>query len=251
VGAHDSLARGQSTFLVEMIETSRILHHATARSLVLLDEVGRGTSTYDGLAIAWAVAEALESEAGERPLTVFATHFHELTRLARPGRGFVNLNVLVREWGDRVVFLRRVEEGAADRSYGIHVAQLAGVPEPVVERARAILGRLESESRRIAPPPPPSLGDGGDVRVGPDSESGAGLGGGPENDRAGGSCGEGTGGDQGRAGRTIPAQLSLFGLPEPPFLDELRACEPDRLTPLEALALLARWKRELEETERG
>ena len=102
VGAQDSLARGQSTFLVEMIETSRILHHATPRSLVLLDEVGRGTSTYDGLAIAWAVAEALESPRGSRPRTLFATHFHELTRLAAPGRGFVNLNVEVKEWGDRV-----------------------------------------------------------------------------------------------------------------------------------------------------
>ena len=151
VGASDNIALGQSTFLVEMVETSRILHQATPRSLVLLDEIGRGTSTYDGLSIAWAVAESLGRPMGPRPMVIFATHFHELTGLAREKRGFLNLNVLVREWNDEVVFLRRVADGAADRSYGIHVARLAGVPGPVLERAKEILARLESRGPGRAP----------------------------------------------------------------------------------------------------
>jgi DNA mismatch repair protein MutS len=146
VGASDNIALGQSTFLVEMVETSRILHQSTPRSLVLLDEIGRGTSTYDGLAIAWAVAEELGSPDGSRPMVIFATHFHELTRLAGRHHGFLNLNVLVREWNDEVVFLRRVVEGSADRSYGIHVARLAGIPQRVLDRAREVLGHLESRS---------------------------------------------------------------------------------------------------------
>jgi DNA mismatch repair protein MutS len=149
VGAHDVIARGQSTFLVEMIETSNILRHASGESLVLMDEVGRGTSTYDGLSIAWAVAEALRGDPGRRPRTIFATHYHEMTRIAEPGNGYVNLNVLVREWGDEVIFLRRVEEGAADRSYGIEVARLAGVPESVVRRATEILRDLERKGAHV------------------------------------------------------------------------------------------------------
>ncbi len=152
VGAQDALARGQSTFLVEMIETSRILHHAGRRSLVLLDEVGRGTSTYDGLAIAWAVSEALAAVDGPRPRTIFATHFHELTRLAREGNGVINRNVEVKEWGDRVVFLHRIVDGGADRSYGIHVASLAGVPDTVIARAREVLSHLEDGARRDLEP---------------------------------------------------------------------------------------------------
>ena len=152
VGAQDALARGQSTFLVEMIETSRILHHAGRRSLVLLDEVGRGTSTYDGLAIAWAVSEALAAADGPRPRTIFATHFHELTRLAREGNGVINRNVEVKEWGDRVVFLHRIVDGGADRSYGIHVASLAGVPDTVIARAREVLSHLEDGARRDLEP---------------------------------------------------------------------------------------------------
>jgi DNA mismatch repair protein MutS len=147
VGAHDILARGQSTFLVEMIETSNILRHATSESLVLMDEVGRGTSTYDGVSIAFAVAEALRGSADRRPRTIFATHYHELTRLGA-SEGYGNLNVLVREWGDEVIFLRRVVEGAADRSYGIEVARLAGVPETVVRRAAEILKNLERQGAR-------------------------------------------------------------------------------------------------------
>ncbi|MCB9462596.1 MAG: DNA mismatch repair protein MutS [Candidatus Eisenbacteria bacterium] len=155
VGAQDSLARGQSTFLLEMVETSRILHHATERSLVLLDEVGRGTSTYDGLAIAWAVAEAISAEGTPRPRTIFATHFHELTILADRRPGVHNLNVQVKEWGDEIVFVRKVVPGGADRSYGIHVAQLAGIPDEVIGRAREVLAELEHEGRnrsaRVAP----------------------------------------------------------------------------------------------------
>jgi DNA mismatch repair protein MutS len=147
VGAHDFLARGQSTFLVEMIETSNILRHATSESLVLMDEVGRGTSTYDGVSIAWAVAEALRGEPERRPRTIFATHYHELTRLGEQP-GYVNRNVTVREWGDQVIFLHKVEPGAADRSYGIEVARLAGVPDSVVERAREVLRELTSSGAR-------------------------------------------------------------------------------------------------------
>jgi DNA mismatch repair protein MutS len=156
VGAHDVIARGQSTFLVEMIETSNILRHTTSESLVLMDEVGRGTSTYDGLSIAWAVAEALRGDPERRPRTIFATHYHEMTRIAEPGNGYLNLNVLVREWGDEVIFLRRVAEGAADRSYGIEVARLAGVPEPVVRRATEILRDLERKGAHVIEPQPPA-----------------------------------------------------------------------------------------------
>ncbi len=145
VGASDRISRGQSTFLVEMIETSRILHEATSRSIVLLDEIGRGTSTFDGLAIAWAVAEQLRSKPLRRPRTLFATHFHELTELARRREGYQNLNVLVKEWNDQIIFVRRVVQGSADRSYGIQVARLAGLPEPVLNRAREILARLEAK----------------------------------------------------------------------------------------------------------
>jgi DNA mismatch repair protein MutS len=146
VGASDDIASGRSTFLVEMQETANILHNATPRSLVLLDEVGRGTATYDGLSIAWAVVEYLWKHV--RCRTLFATHYHELTELADRLPGVFNLNVLVREEGGRIVFLHRVAEGASDRSYGIHVARLAGLPEEAVERARQILETLEPRGRR-------------------------------------------------------------------------------------------------------
>ncbi len=150
VGATDRLARGQSTFLVEMIETATILHHATDHSLVLLDEIGRGTSTYDGLAIAWSVAERLH-EGPVRPRTIFATHYHELTTLEEQYPRIVNYNVLVRREGDRVVFLHRIERGASNSSYGIEVARLAGVPADVLQRASALLRELETRSGRPAP----------------------------------------------------------------------------------------------------
>src|SRR3954466_1976057 len=143
VGASDNLVRGQSTFMVEMSETSAILHTATSRSLVLLDEIGRGTSTYDGVSIAWAVTEHLHNATGCK--TVFATHYHELTQLADELVALRNFNVAVREAHDRVVFTHRMQPGGADRSYGIDVARLAGLPDSVVPRARALLRVLGGE----------------------------------------------------------------------------------------------------------
>jgi DNA mismatch repair protein MutS len=152
VGASDDLARGQSTFMVEMSETAAILHNATRRSLVLLDEIGRGTSTYDGVAIAWAVAEYLHDTVGCK--AVFATHYHELTQLAEQFARIVNVNVAVHESGGDVVFLHRLKPGGADRSYGIHVAQLAGLPGDLIARARAVLAVLEAGHRVAAAPTP-------------------------------------------------------------------------------------------------
>jgi DNA mismatch repair protein MutS len=149
VGAQDNLARGQSTFLVEMVETASILNNLTSRSLVLLDEVGRGTSTFDGLAIAWAVVEALHDR-GRGVKVLFATHFHELTGLAGRLGGVRNCHVAVREWNDEIVFLHKVRPGGTDRSYGIQVARLAGLPAPVVARAKALLARLEEEGQARA-----------------------------------------------------------------------------------------------------
>jgi DNA mismatch repair protein MutS len=221
VGASDSLAEGQSTFMVEMTESANILHHATPRSLVLLDEIGRGTSTFDGMSIAWAVVEFLHDRPGGRPRTLFATHYHELTELAVELPGVVNCRMTVREWGDDVVFLHRVEAGASDRSYGIQVARLAGIPAPVVERAKEILGNIERDE------------------YGRD-----GL---PRRARRG-------------PGRARPAarQPDLFAAsvsepapaePEDPagaeVLAELREKDTDRLTPLEALQQLAEWKKRL------
>ena len=146
VGAQDNLARGQSTFLVEMVETATILNNVTPRSLVLLDEVGRGTSTFDGLAIAWAVVEALHDR-GRGAKVLFATHFHELTRLAGRLPGVRNFHVAVREWNDEIIFLHKVQAGGTDRSYGIQVARLAGLPTPVIARAKALLGRFEEQGQ--------------------------------------------------------------------------------------------------------
>jgi DNA mismatch repair protein MutS len=159
VGASDNLVRGQSTFMVEMNETAAILHSATAKSLVLLDEIGRGTSTWDGLSVATATTEHLHDVVGAK--TIFATHYHELTRLSERLPGVVNFSVAVREVGEDIVFLRRLVEGGADRSYGVEVARLAGLPETVVERARKILQELEEQSAaqsRIGPPPDVQLG---------------------------------------------------------------------------------------------
>ena len=144
IGAADSLARGESTFMVEMKETANILHHATERSLILLDEVGRGTSTFDGISIAWAVAESLH-DAAQRPRTLFATHYHELTDLTRSRERIKNYNFAVKEWQGEIIFLRNLVEGAASHSYGIHVARLAGLPATVIERAKQILATLEGQ----------------------------------------------------------------------------------------------------------
>jgi DNA mismatch repair protein MutS len=144
IGAQDEVASGQSTFMVEMVETANILNHATSRSLLILDEIGRGTSTYDGLSIAWAVVEYLHNHPERRARTLFATHYHELTAMAEHLPAVRNYSLDVIEEGGHVVFLHKVVPGGADRSYGIHVAQLAGVPRPVIHRAEEMLAQLES-----------------------------------------------------------------------------------------------------------
>ncbi len=200
VGASDNLVRGQSTFMVEMSETSAILHTATARSLVLLDEIGRGTSTWDGVSIAWAVSEHLHDGVGCK--TVFATHYHELTQLANELVSVRNYNVAVKEVGDEVLFLHRLQPGGADRSYGIEVGRLAGLPAPVIARARALLRLLEGEDLAAAlagPAPKP-----------------------PRQDAAG------------------TPQLGLFTTSVPhPLLEQLAALDANQMTPLDALARLA------------
>jgi len=203
IGASDNVARGRSTFMVEMTETAAILHTATARSLILLDEVGRGTSTYDGLAIAWAAVEYLHARV--RAKTLFATHYFELTELAEQLSGVKNYHVSVKEAGGSVVFLRRVEPGAADRSYGIEVAKLAGLPNEVVVRAREVLAEHESSERRLS------------EHLTPGSSA--------EPER--------------------PTQLTIFTPLSQPVLEKLRDVDLNRITPLEALNLLAELKKEI------
>ena len=208
VGASDDLARGRSTFMVEMTETAAILHNATPRSLVVLDEIGRGTSTFDGLSIAWAVAEHLHDRTGCR--TLFATHYHELQDLARERPRVKNLTVAVREVGDKVVFLRKLVPGGASRSYGIEVAKLAGLPPEVLRRAREILKNLETLE----------VDEGGHAALA----------------------------RGGRRRAPPPSQLGLFAGPDPALSalrEEIRALEPEKVTPLAALQLLAEWKRRL------
>ena len=209
VGASDNLVRGQSTFMVEMSETSAILHTATRRSLVLLDEIGRGTSTYDGVSIAWAVSEHLHDVVGCK--TVFATHYHELTQLADELEAVRNYNVAVREVGERVLFLHRLQPGGADRSYGIEVGRLAGLPEPVLQRARAVLRLLESGN--LAP------------------ESGLGT----RHSALGGSAQSGSALEH---AAPAPEQLGLFAPPPDPLIERIRALDANTLTPLQALSLL-------------
>ena len=208
VGATDHILRGQSTFMVEMQETAHILRHATPQSLVLLDEIGRGTATFDGLSIAWAVAEHLARAGLQAPRTLFATHYHELTDLAADLPGVGNLHVSAREWKDGVVFLRKIEPGGSDRSFGIQVARLAGLPAGVVARAQEILRNLErTEFDREGRP-----------RL---AHSGEPL---PEG---------------------APRQLALFSGADEGVLDELRRADVDRLTPLQALGMLAELKKRL------
>jgi DNA mismatch repair protein MutS len=211
VGASDELSRGQSTFMVEMIETARILNNASPRSLVILDEIGRGTSTYDGLSLAWAVVEYLHDRVGCR--TLFATHYHELTELANTLAGVRNFNVAVREWQDQVVFLHKILPGAADKSYGIHVARLAGVPPKVVERAKQILAQLENEH----------LGGQGQTK---------------RTLRA-------------RRIQTADLQLTLFAAQEHPLVEEVRSLELDHTAPLDALGWLKAWQDRLREGRGG
>jgi DNA mismatch repair protein MutS len=149
VGASDQLARGESTFMVEMHETANILNNATDRSLIILDEVGRGTATFDGLSLAWAIIEFLHDNAQRGGITLFATHYHEVTDLAKTRPRVANYNVAVKEWNDQIIFLRKVVPGAADKSYGIQVAKLAGIPRTIIDRAREILNTLERKERAM------------------------------------------------------------------------------------------------------
>ncbi|HSP34129.1 MAG TPA: DNA mismatch repair protein MutS, partial [Thermoanaerobaculia bacterium] len=149
VGASDQLARGESTFMVEMHETANILNNATDRSLIILDEVGRGTATFDGLSLAWAIIEYLHDTPARSGITLFATHYHEVTDLAKTKSRVANFNVAVKEWNDQIIFLRKVVAGAADKSYGIQVAKLAGIPQSVTDRAREILSTLERKERDV------------------------------------------------------------------------------------------------------
>jgi DNA mismatch repair protein MutS len=215
VGASDNIARGHSTFMVEMQETANILHTATSRSLVVLDEIGRGTATFDGLSIAWAVAEHLATSPKARPKTLFATHYHELTDLADALPGVVNAHVAAREWKDDIIFLRKIVPGRSDRSYGIQVARLAGLPPSVIDRAKGILAGLERDE----------LSRGGRPTL------------------------------TGAASAADTRQLGLFGLPADAPLDNarasgdheiarrLQALDIDETTPRQALELLAELKK--------
>ena len=206
VGASDNIARGHSTFMVEMQETANILHTATSRSLVVLDEIGRGTATFDGLSLAWAVAEYLATNPKARPKTLFATHYHELTDLADATPGVVNFHVSAREWKDDIIFLRKIVPGRSDRSYGIQVARLAGIPASVIDRAREILSGLERDE----------LTRGGRPSVSSTPSE-------PQR------------------------QLGLFQPPAPDtrLRDRIAAIDVDRMTPIQALALLADLKNDL------
>ncbi len=212
VGASDNLAQGQSTFMVEMMETARILRQATRRSLVILDEIGRGTSTFDGLALAWAVVEELIQKQKKGIRTLFATHYHELTALEGTIPGIHNMNIAIKEWGGDIVFLRRLVPGPSDRSYGIEVAKLAGVPQNVVHRARQILGTLEQKAKNggsqnaIVPPPVQPLLPG--MPAPPPAKK----------------------------------ELPLPTPAEAPILTALRDIDTNGLTPLEALTILTEWK---------
>ncbi len=213
VGASDNLAQGQSTFMVEMMETARILRQASKRSLVILDEIGRGTSTFDGLALAWAVVEELSKRARGGIRTLFATHYHELTALEGVIDGLRNFNIAVREWKGDILFLRRLVPGPADKSYGIEVAKLAGVPKPVVVRAREILANLEEKSQDV---------DGQPARQAPSVQS------------------------------ILPGMCSAGNKNEAPpedhaLIKELRNLDVNGLSPIEALTLLNQWKKTLGE----
>lgn len=208
IGASDVITKGQSTFMVEMIETANILNNATEKSLILLDEVGRGTSTFDGISIAWAVVEYIAKELKSR--TLFATHYHELTELSLILDGIKNLNVAVKEWGDEIIFLRRIEEGGTDKSYGIQVARLAGLPEAAITRSREILANLEkSELNELGAPKLAYASD------------------------APASKGRGQG------------QLDLFATQADPVVKELLGLDVMTMTPIEALNKLFEMKKKL------
>jgi DNA mismatch repair protein MutS len=200
VGALDNLSAGQSTFMVEMQETANILNNATENSLVIMDEIGRGTSTYDGLSIAWAVAEHLHDLNGVGTRTLFATHYHELTELERLLERVKNYNIAVKEWNDTIIFLRKLIEGGTNRSYGIQVARLAGIPEPVIKRAKTILTQIEDGSQPKAAPQRKGRGD-----------------------------------SSPKAGHV---QLGLFSPVERKLVETLQMLDLGRMTPIEAINIL-------------
>jgi DNA mismatch repair protein MutS len=208
VGASDELSRGQSTFMVEMNETANILNNATERSLIILDEVGRGTSTFDGVSIAWAITEYIYQHIHAR--TLFATHYHELTELALLFPGIKNFNIAVKEWGDEIIFLRKIVEGGTDKSYGIHVARLAGIPREVIQRARVILNNLEAATLDVN----------GKPKFAPLKTA--------QNSKQ-------------------PAQLKLFLSKHDMVIEEIKKLETSRMSPLEALNKLDELKQKLEE----
>ncbi|MBM2834259.1 MAG: mutS [Candidatus Brocadiaceae bacterium] len=208
VGASDELSRGQSTFMVEMNETANILNNATERSLIILDEVGRGTSTFDGVSIAWAITEYIYQHIHAR--TLFATHYHELTELALLFPGIKNFNIAVKEWGDEIIFLRKIVEGGTDKSYGIHVARLAGIPREVIQRARIILNNLEAATLDVN----------GKPKFAPLKTA--------QNSKQ-------------------PAQLKLFLSKQDMVIEEIKKLETSRMSPLEALNKLDDLKKKLEE----
>ena len=199
VGASDDLAAGQSTFMVEMTEVADILRCATRNSLLILDEIGRGTSTFDGMSIARAVLEHCANRKTLGAKTLFATHYHELTELESTLPGVMNCSIAVKTRGEDIIFLRKIIPGGADRSYGIEVARLAGLPDKVLRRARQILTELEGENGGQRPRP-----------------------------------------------RRETEQVSMASLGEGEVLDALRRCQPDALTPIEAMGLLYEWKQKLQ-----
>ncbi len=201
VGASDNLAKGESTFMVEMNETANILRHATSKSLLILDEIGRGTSTFDGVSIAWSVAEYLHDNEEVAAKTLFATHYHELTDLCLTRNRIKNFNIAVKEWNDQIIFLRKIVAGGASRSYGIQVGRLAGLPQPVIDRAKEILHNLEAGE----------FGSGNEPRIG-----------------------------RGKGQPTVKsdAQMALFSTVDDPVRDRLNTIDVGRTTPIEALSLL-------------
>jgi len=200
IGASDDLSAGQSTFMVEMTEVSHILRHATKNSLLILDEIGRGTSTFDGMSIARAVLEYCADRKLLGAKTLFATHYHELTELENTLPGTVNFNIAVKTRGEDIIFLRKIIPGGADRSYGIEVAKLAGLPDKVVQRAKTVLKELETEN-----------------------------------------------GVQYTASRKESDQMSFGAIGEAEVLDALRRCQPDTLTPIEAMQLIYELKQKLKQ----
>ncbi|MBU0544252.1 MAG: DNA mismatch repair protein MutS, partial [Proteobacteria bacterium] len=210
VGALDNLSSGQSTFMVEMQETANILNNSTERSLVIMDEIGRGTSTFDGLSIAWAVAEYLHDLKGKGVKTLFATHYHELTELSATKQRVKNFNILVKEWNDEIIFLRKLAEGGTNRSYGIQVARLAGIPEKIIVRAKKILYKIENEHGVNGSP----------VFAG---------------DEAGAKKGH--------------LQLNMFSKPEHFLVERLNKIDISKITPLDALYFLNEMQEKMRKTD--